>query len=601
MGLLISLHKKTDEQISDGTTAVKGSVIQQAQKAASIVDEGIKNGSINRVSDRLKEYIYTGKSHVVFDQESMAPWIMLRLLGIIGSAGFFCILPVAAGIIAYSTEYRQYGFYAVGIVGAVVVFNILLCRKAGREIRFARRYDHYQNILKYRNVELVKDLAGMIYVTDKIVEEDLNKAVKIKLVPQGHFSADNKFFMVTDEAFARYSASRAEYDQYFNKLIKDRSERKDYTKKAKERFAKSEEYLGRIRDINDMIKDKKVSQKLKRMEKVVSVFSHEVDTNPSHAVELGVFINYYLSTTEKLLKSYKEIEEKQIIERRESKRDREHVLDSINDVFESLLKRYYEEQELDVVDDISAKEIHLKQKDYQAEGDAESLETSMEEPVTIEPVKAESVANERISEEDSFESQRLLERRTESIIITDISPVHYTHTDLPKRKMKAVDYSSAENEAEIKRCALLILQAEAPILKGVLIRKILASFGVNRNNAVLEATEGALKALNIKTTKYDGRVFCWAPDQDPDSYSGLRMTNERSCVEICPQELCNAMIYSLREEGTLPEEALIHKVSGILGYKRLSKNLEAVLKKGVQFARSSGVIVYSGGKYKLPD
>ena len=61
------------------------------------------------------------------------------------------------------------------------------------------------------------------------------------------------------------------------------------------------------------------------------------------------------------------------------------------------------------------------------------------------------------------------------------------------------------------------------------------------------------------------------------------------------------MIYSLREEGTLPEEALIHKVSVILGYKRLSKNLEAVLKKGIQFARSSGVIVYSGGKYKLPD
>lgn len=379
MGLLISLHKKTDEQISDGTTAVKGSVIQQAQKAASIVDEGIKNGSINVVSDRLKEYIYTGKSQVVFDQESMAPWIMLRLLGIIGSAGFFCILPVAAGIIAYSTEYKQYGIYAVGIIGAVVVFNVLLCRKAGREILFARRYDHYQNILKYRNVELVKDLSGMINVTDKIVEDDLKKAVKIKLIPQGHFSADNKFFMVTDEVFARYSASRAEYDQYFKKLIKDRSERKTFTKKEKERFAKSEEYLERIRDINDMIKDKKVSQKLKRTEKVVSVFSHEVDTNPSHAVELGVFINYYLSTTEKLLKSYKEIEEKQIIERRESKRDREHVLDSINDVFESLLKRYYEEQELDVVDDISAKEIHLKQKDYQAEGDAESLENRLSE------------------------------------------------------------------------------------------------------------------------------------------------------------------------------------------------------------------------------
>ena len=469
MGLLISLHKKTDEQISDGTTAVKGSVIQQAQKAASIVDEGIKNGSINRVSDRLKEYIYTGKSHVVFDQESMTPWIMFRLLGIISSVGFFCILPVAAGVIAYSTEYRQYGFYAVGIIGAVVVLNVLLCRKAGREIRFARRYEHYQNILKYRNVELVKDLAGMINVTDKIVEDDLKKAVKMKLIPQGHFSADNKFFMVTDEVFARYSARRVEYDQYFNKLIKDRSERKAFTKKAKERFNKSEEYLGRIHDINDTIKDKKVSQKLKRMENIVSVFSHEVDTNPSHAVELVVFINYYLSTTEKLLKSYIEIDEQQIIERSKFKRDRVLVLDSINDVFESLLKRYYEERELDVVDDISAMEVHLKQKDYQAEGNAELLETSMEEPITIEPVKAESVSNERISEEDSFEPQSLLERHTESIIITDISPVHYTHTDLPKRKMKAVDYSKEENKSDIERCALLILQVEAPILKGVLI------------------------------------------------------------------------------------------------------------------------------------
>ena len=121
----------------------------------------------------------------------------------------------------------------------------------------------------------------------------------------------------------------------------------------------------------------------------------------------------------------------------------------------------------------------------------------MEEPITIEPVKAESVSNERISEEDSFEPQSLLERHTESIIITDISPVHYTHTDLPKRKMKAVDYSKEENKSDIERCALLILQVEAPILKGVLIRKILASFGVNRNNAVLEATEGALKALNM--------------------------------------------------------------------------------------------------------
>ena len=39
----------------------------------------------------------------------------------------------------------------------------------------------------------------------------------------------------------------------------------------------------------------------------------------------------------------------------------------------------------------------------------------------------------------------------------------------------------------------------------------------------------------------------------------------------------------------------------MLGYKRLGRNLEIALAAGVQYARSSGAIVYvPGGKFKLP-
>ena len=43
------------------------------------------------------------------------------------------------------------------------------------------------------------------------------------------------------------------------------------------------------------------------MESVVSMIFHEVDVNPNNADKLGMFMNYYLPTTEKLLEAYIDI------------------------------------------------------------------------------------------------------------------------------------------------------------------------------------------------------------------------------------------------------------------------------------------------------
>lgn len=181
-----------------------------------------------------------------------------------------------------------------------------------------------------------------------------------------------------------------------------------------------------------------------------------------------------------------------------------------------------------------------------------------------------------------------------------ITPVPYIFADLPVNKMSQSDYVSTDNKAEIGDRALSILQAEAPIRKDVLIRKLRASFGVNKSTAVEDATEKALKAIKMKTTKQKGVVFCWAPEQDPKVYRGLRVNKDRSGDEICPQELCNAIIYVLQMKEELGRDDLIKEVSSVLGYKRLGKNLEAALDAGVRYARSSKVIAYvPGGGFKL--
>ena len=99
------------------------------------------------------------------------------------------------------------------------------------------------------------------------------------------------------------------------------------------------------------------------MENVVSMIFHEVDINPQHAEKLGMFMNYYLPTTEKLLEAYMEIDEKKIkrksLER--TKKDIEGAIDKLIESFEGLLDKFYQEKELDISTDISAMEILMKQ------------------------------------------------------------------------------------------------------------------------------------------------------------------------------------------------------------------------------------------------
>ena len=233
-------------------------------------------------------------------------------------------------------------------------------------------------------------------------------------------------------------------------------------------------------------------------------------------------------------------------------------------------------------------------KQIQSEEEFIVEETTAEEATAEETSVEQATEEEAHSEEDSTKEQA----DVEAVIIT---PVPFTFASLSKDEISPEDYIAASNKSEISKRALSIVEAEAPLLKDNLIRKVMGSFGVNKSAATLEATEKAIKSAKIRTTKQKGIVICWASDQDPKAYYGLRFSNERSGEEICLPELRNAVVYALQTKGELSKENLLKEASVALGYKRLGKNLEAVLTSGIQFARSSGSIVYvPGGTYKLP-
>ena len=139
---------------------------------------------------------------------------------------------------------------------------------------------------------------------------------------------------------------------------------KERSKAMQEIMNSGQRYIYKIHECNDIIKDKKISEKLDRMERVVSMIFHEVDVNPEQADKLGLFLNYYLPTTEKLLEAYIDLDEKEIKGKslQKAQKEIELSLDTINDSFEKLLDKFYQEKELDIASDITAMEVIIKQE-----------------------------------------------------------------------------------------------------------------------------------------------------------------------------------------------------------------------------------------------
>ena len=169
-------------------------------------------------------------------------------------------------------------------------------------------------------------------------------------------------------------------------------------------------------------------------------------------------------------------------------------------------------------------------------------------------------------------------------------PVEYAEAELPVTDMSQTDFAASGNRKEIQSRMTAILDAEAPVLKDVLFRRVWSSFKIQKTALAIDATEKAFKAARVKTTKQNGIVFCWAVDQDPKTYSGIRISNSRAGDEICPQEIKNAAVYVLKRAGALNKDDLVKEISLLFGYKRLGKNLETALHAGIQYAKASGAI-----------
>ena len=117
-------------------------------------------------------------------------------------------------------------------------------------------------------------------------------------------------------------------------------------------------YIKTIRDANDAIYDPVISEKLYRMEIIVQKIFEYVRVNPDQVGQLRRFMNYYMPTTEKLVRAYQQMDQETVLGENMTRAKDEiaQTLDTINDAYEKL----YDSMHIDVVMDVSSDIAVLK-------------------------------------------------------------------------------------------------------------------------------------------------------------------------------------------------------------------------------------------------
>ena len=286
--------------------------------------------------------------------------------GIVLSAcgySFLFILIMVLGIILGVTLGTNTGVAMIttGIMAPFIAGSAFMAYKGTALLTRTKRFRRYVETIRGREYCQIKELADSLGKTESFVKKDLNRMIKKRLFLHGHLDRQQTCLMVTDNAYEQYQTAEKQLELRQKEEQKKAEEaeklgrRKDIPEEAKKVIAAGKEYLEEIKKCNDRIPGEEISEKISRLELVISKIFNRVEQHPELVDDLGRFMDYYLPTTVKLLKAYEDLDAQPVQGEniRKSKKEIEDTLDTIDKAFENLLDSFFEEAAWDISSDIS--------------------------------------------------------------------------------------------------------------------------------------------------------------------------------------------------------------------------------------------------------
>ena len=299
----------------------------------------------------------------------------------------------------------------VSILGVLFAGSLGLGIGGKKRLELAQRFRKYVSVLGNRTYCMVEELADSVGESSKFVRKDLKKMIRQGFFPQGYLDQKETCLITDKQTYQQYQDAQQSYEarrkaaqqskdpgrrngdgQYFETVFDSESSggsenaaakrsgtnqngaasghfadsdiQADLDPKCAELIAQGRSYIRHIHECNDRIPDEAMSEKLARLEVVVTRIFTEAERNPEVVDDLKKMMSYYLPTTKKLLDAYCNLNEQPVSGQNidTMKKEIEETLDTLNSAFEKLLDDLFEEQAWDISSDISVLNTMLAQE-----------------------------------------------------------------------------------------------------------------------------------------------------------------------------------------------------------------------------------------------
>lgn len=231
----------------------------------------------------------------------------------------------------------------------------------------ANRFKRYVGIVREKLYCSIEELADKTGKSMRYVRKDLKKMMDKKMFLQGHMDKKGTCFIASDAMYDQYLLTQKQYEE---QLLIESKEAIRPAKATDSKVAKvlqeGRDYIAVIRKCNDEIPGEEMSEKLDKLEQLVTRIFERVEEEPALAYDMQKMLSYYLPTTQKLLEAYRDLDKQNVEVKNisETKKEIEKSVDTINMACEGLLNDLFRDRAWDIQSDISVLTTMAKQDGY---------------------------------------------------------------------------------------------------------------------------------------------------------------------------------------------------------------------------------------------
>lgn len=282
-------------------------------------------------------------------------------------------------------------FVSGGFLFFTILFTILAAAsgilgwKGLRTRKANRRMQQYMNIVGEREYCTIEELAAGSGRSAADVRKDLRSMIADGIFPGAAYLDEGETtLMVSQNAYRQYQdakkASRAREAELAKQAELRRDAEKNMASMSEETrkiLEEGREFIRHIHECNEKIPGDEMTEKLTKLEQVVTRIFAQVEQHPENAPDLHRMMSYYLPITRKLIDAYVDLEGKELQGKnvQKTRREIELSLDTINGAFETFLDSFFEDTAWDISSDISTLKTMMARDGLTGGSDFSSVKT----------------------------------------------------------------------------------------------------------------------------------------------------------------------------------------------------------------------------------